>query len=100
MSQAILVTMRKPDVRKKFEDMGLPLVSPERATPNYLAQFVRRELQKWASPVQSSGVSGKIEDARNCAGKDQGACKTIQACTWVPETGNSKGYCRVAPARQ
>jgi uncharacterized caspase-like protein len=33
---------------------------------------------------------------RTCAGKDQSACRSIEACSWIPDTGKTKGYCRTA----
>jgi tripartite-type tricarboxylate transporter receptor subunit TctC/uncharacterized caspase-like protein len=112
MNQALLTAMRKADVRKKFEDMGFSPIASERATPGYLAQFVRGELQKWAAPAAASGALLKTSPesqpavqktdrgSQTCAGKDQSACKTIQACAWIPETGTTKGYCRTAPLRR
>ena len=32
---------------------------PERATPEYLGEFVKEEIAKWAVPIKASGV--KIE---------------------------------------
>jgi hypothetical protein len=32
-------------------------VSDDRATPAYLAQFVKDEIAKWAVPIKASGVS-------------------------------------------
>jgi tripartite-type tricarboxylate transporter receptor subunit TctC len=57
LNDALLAAMRKPDVRKRLEELGGPLVAPERATPAYLAQFVRSELQKWAAPAKASGAA-------------------------------------------
>jgi len=35
------------------------VVAPERRSPDYLAGFVAREIEKWAGPIKASGVSGE-----------------------------------------
>jgi hypothetical protein len=32
------------------------VVAPERRSPDYLARFVRSEIDKWAAPIKASGV--------------------------------------------
>jgi tripartite-type tricarboxylate transporter receptor subunit TctC len=45
-----------PWVRERLEGLGLNVPAPERRTPEYLAQLVASELEKWAAPVKASGV--------------------------------------------
>jgi hypothetical protein len=33
------------------------IVPDERATPEYLAGFVKSEIEKWAAPIKASGAS-------------------------------------------
>jgi hypothetical protein len=33
------------------------VASDERATPQFLAGFVKSEIEKWADPIKASGVS-------------------------------------------
>jgi hypothetical protein len=44
-------------VRERLEGMGAQLVSEDRASPQYLASFVKNEIDKWAAPIKASGVS-------------------------------------------
>ena len=44
-------------VRDRFASVGVTVSAPERRSPEYLARFVPRELDKWAGPIQASGVS-------------------------------------------
>ena len=37
--------------------LGAQIVSDDRATPQYLAEFVKSEIEKWAAPIKASGVS-------------------------------------------
>jgi tripartite-type tricarboxylate transporter receptor subunit TctC len=57
LNHATVEAMKTPAVREKLESAGLVLVSDDRATPDYLAQFVRSEIAKWAVPIKASGVS-------------------------------------------
>jgi tripartite-type tricarboxylate transporter receptor subunit TctC len=57
LNHATVEAMKTPAVREKLESAGLILVSDDRATPDYLAQFVRSEIAKWAVPIKASGVS-------------------------------------------
>jgi tripartite-type tricarboxylate transporter receptor subunit TctC len=57
LNHATVEAMKTPAVREKLESAGLILVADDRATPDYLAQFVRSEIAKWAVPIKASGVS-------------------------------------------
>jgi hypothetical protein len=37
--------------------VGVTVAPPERRSPEYLGQFMRREVEKWAGPIKASGVS-------------------------------------------
>lgn len=57
LRQATLDAMNDPGVRKRLEGLGATLVAPERTTPEYLAGFVKSEIEKWAGPIKASGVT-------------------------------------------
>jgi tripartite-type tricarboxylate transporter receptor subunit TctC len=44
-------------VRERFKTLGVTIPAPERRTPEYLAQFVRSEIDRWAVPIKASGAS-------------------------------------------
>jgi hypothetical protein len=46
-----------PLVRERFASVGVTVAAPERRSPEYLAQFIPRELKKWAAPIAASGAS-------------------------------------------
>jgi hypothetical protein len=48
--------MKDTSVRKRLEGLGASIVSEDRTTPDYLAGFVKSEIEKWAAPIKSSGV--------------------------------------------
>jgi len=57
LNGATVEAMKSPLVRQRLEGLGAIIVSDDRATPEYLAQFVRSEIEKWAGPIKASGVS-------------------------------------------
>jgi hypothetical protein len=44
-------------VRDRMASLGAVLVADDRATPQYLGQFVKSEIAKWAAPIKASGVT-------------------------------------------
>jgi tripartite-type tricarboxylate transporter receptor subunit TctC len=57
LNYATIEAMKTPALREKLQSAGLKLVSEERATPEYLAKFVRSEIEKWAVPIKAGGIS-------------------------------------------
>jgi tripartite-type tricarboxylate transporter receptor subunit TctC len=57
INAAVLDTMHTPAVRERLEGLGAVIVPDDRATPEYLGQFVKDEIAKWASPIKASGVT-------------------------------------------
>jgi tripartite-type tricarboxylate transporter receptor subunit TctC len=43
--------------RDKLQELGVQVVSDDRMTPQYLGQFVKDEVEKWAAPIKASGVT-------------------------------------------
>ena len=46
-----------PALRKRLEDLGLEIVAPERRSPEYLAKFVREEVERWGRLIKAAGIS-------------------------------------------
>jgi tripartite-type tricarboxylate transporter receptor subunit TctC len=57
LNSAIVQAMKSPSVQERMGSLGAVLVSDDRATPQYLAQFVKSEITKWAAPIKASGVT-------------------------------------------
>jgi tripartite-type tricarboxylate transporter receptor subunit TctC len=57
LNGAVVAAMKTPAVRERMEGLGATLVSDDRATPQYLSQFVKSEITKWAGPIKASGVT-------------------------------------------
>jgi tripartite-type tricarboxylate transporter receptor subunit TctC len=59
LNAALSKVMDNPAVRGKLEDLGLSVVPANERSPTYLADFVRREIDKWAAPIRASGATGE-----------------------------------------
>jgi tripartite-type tricarboxylate transporter receptor subunit TctC len=46
-----------PAVKERLAGLGATVVSKERRTPEYLANFLKSEIEKWAVPIKQSGAS-------------------------------------------
>src|SRR5262249_62119937 len=57
LNNAVLQALHAPTVRTRILELGSVAVSDERATPEYLASFIKSEIEKWAGPLNASGVS-------------------------------------------
>jgi tripartite-type tricarboxylate transporter receptor subunit TctC len=59
LNAALSRVIDQPAVRAKLQDLGLYVVPPNARSPAYLADFVRREIDKWAGPIHASGATGE-----------------------------------------
>jgi len=57
MHEATVAAMDTPAVRDQLQALGSVIVTPDRRSPEYLAGFVKSEIEKWAAPIKASGVS-------------------------------------------
>jgi tripartite-type tricarboxylate transporter receptor subunit TctC len=56
VNDAILAAMKSPLVKARLEGLGAQIVAENRATPEYLRNFVKTEIEKWAGPIKASGA--------------------------------------------
>jgi tripartite-type tricarboxylate transporter receptor subunit TctC len=57
LNGAIVRAMKTPAPRDRMVSLGATVVTDDQATPQYLGQFVKSEITKWAAPIKASGVS-------------------------------------------
>jgi len=57
LQRAITAAENMPSVHERLKEIGAGAIAPERQTPEYLAEFVEREIAKWAAPIRASGIS-------------------------------------------
>jgi len=57
LHDAALAAMHTPAVKERLEALGAVIVADDRATPQYLGNFVKSEIEKWAAPIKASGAT-------------------------------------------
>jgi tripartite-type tricarboxylate transporter receptor subunit TctC len=57
LHHAMTKAMDDPSVKDRLQTLGAILVASERRSPEHLAGFVRREIDKWGATIRSSGIS-------------------------------------------
>jgi len=58
LNEAAVQTIKSCSVRHRLREFGAQILSDDRATPpEYLAQFTRSEIEKWAASIKASGVT-------------------------------------------
>jgi tripartite-type tricarboxylate transporter receptor subunit TctC len=57
LHDAALDAMHNAVVKDRLQALGAQIVSDDRATPQYLAGFVKSEIEKWAVPIKASGAT-------------------------------------------
>jgi tripartite-type tricarboxylate transporter receptor subunit TctC len=57
LHDAVVAAMSAAGTQARLEELGIEVVAPERRSPDYLAGFVKHEIEKWAGPIKATGVS-------------------------------------------
>ena len=57
LNDAAVAAMDTPAVKQRLQSIGASVVAPDRRSPDYLASFVKSEIEKWAAPIKASGVA-------------------------------------------
>ena len=56
LNQALATALDTPAVRDRLQQLGNSVPPPEQRSPEFLAQFIRSEISKWAAPIKASGT--------------------------------------------
>jgi tripartite-type tricarboxylate transporter receptor subunit TctC len=56
LNKAVGTMLDRPDVQARLDNIGIVVPPPENRSPEYLAKFVRSEIETWAAPIKASGV--------------------------------------------
>jgi putative tricarboxylic transport membrane protein len=59
LNQAMSDTLDDPAIRGRLKELGLEIVSPERRSPEYLAQYLPAEIERWAKVVHAAHISAE-----------------------------------------
>ena len=57
LNKAMSDTLDNPSIRRRLEELGLEITPPEQRSPEYLAQFLPQEIERWAKPIREAGIS-------------------------------------------
>ena len=57
LNKAAVDTINTPAVKEKLAGLGAEIATGDQTTPAYLAKLVKDETEKWAVPINASGVS-------------------------------------------
>jgi tripartite-type tricarboxylate transporter receptor subunit TctC len=57
LHDAAVQAMDTPAVKERLQGLGADIVAADRRSPEYLAKFVKSEIEKWAAPIKASGVT-------------------------------------------
>ena len=59
LNAAMSDTLDDPAIRGRLEELGLEIVSPERRSPEYLAQYLPAEIERWGKVVHAAHISAE-----------------------------------------
>src|SRR5437899_5551362 len=59
LNKAMSETLDDPAIRTRIEELGLEIVPAQRRTPEYLAQFLPTEIERWAKPIREAGITAE-----------------------------------------
>jgi tripartite-type tricarboxylate transporter receptor subunit TctC len=57
LHDAAVQTMNTPASQERLKNVGVTVVAPDRRSPDYLKNFLDREIAAWAKTIKASGVS-------------------------------------------
>lgn len=57
LNAATVEAMNAADVVQQLNQIGVTIVAPERRSPEYLAAFVRDEIEKWGAVIKAAGMT-------------------------------------------
>ncbi len=58
MNKAISEMIERPDVKKRMAEFGLTILPAEQRTPEYLASFLPKDIERWGKVIRDAGLEG------------------------------------------
>jgi tripartite-type tricarboxylate transporter receptor subunit TctC len=56
LNAAVSKALDNPQLKSRFDAIGLIAAAPNRRSPEYLGKFINDEIEKWAKPVKAAGI--------------------------------------------
>jgi tripartite-type tricarboxylate transporter receptor subunit TctC len=57
LNAATVKMLEDPAIRKKLEELGLEIVTPDRRSPEYLVKFLPQEIERWGKVIKAAGIA-------------------------------------------
>ena len=57
LNSAAVAAINTPAVKERLQSLGTTIAGAAQQSPEFLAAFVKSEIEKWAAPIKASGVS-------------------------------------------
>jgi tripartite-type tricarboxylate transporter receptor subunit TctC len=57
MQKAVETMISRPDIRQKLEALGLEVLPPDQRTSEYLAKFLKDDIERWGKVIKAAGIS-------------------------------------------
>lgn len=58
MNRALNEMIERADVKKRMADLGLDILPPEQRTPEYMTEFLPRDIERWGKVIREAGLAG------------------------------------------
>jgi tripartite-type tricarboxylate transporter receptor subunit TctC len=58
MNTALNQMIERPDVVKRMAELGLTVLPPGERTPEYLASFLPKDIERWGKVIRDAGLAG------------------------------------------
>jgi tripartite-type tricarboxylate transporter receptor subunit TctC len=58
MNKALNQMIERPDVQKRMAELGLTILPPAQRTPEYLASFLLKDIERWGKVIRDAGLAG------------------------------------------
>jgi putative tricarboxylic transport membrane protein len=58
MNRALNTMIERPDVAKRMGELGLTILPPKQRTPEHLAAFLPKDIERWGKVIRDAGLAG------------------------------------------
>lgn len=58
LNKALNIMIERPDVKKRMAELGLEILPPEQRTPEYMAEFLPKDIERWGKVIKEAGLAG------------------------------------------
>jgi putative tricarboxylic transport membrane protein len=58
MNKALHDMIERPDIKTRMDQFGLTVLPPEQRTPEYLASFLPKDIERWGKVIREAGLAG------------------------------------------